>query len=145
MVNLVATTESMYQANAMQQQLAFVNLGKWHEVQLARLRASCNTSWHGARCILAMQMKLSECQLPQHAPRPWRRRLIALERWWALHNAFTIGIIVIDLNLVGVPSYVSPSPIAYFGLCCLLIVSTMLQAHGPDQGVVGRPSPVAPC
>jgi hypothetical protein len=72
MVNLVATAESMYQANAMQRQLAFVRLGKWHEVQLVRLRATCNTSQHGARCILAMQMELSERQLPQYAPRPWR-------------------------------------------------------------------------
>jgi hypothetical protein len=79
-----------------------------------------------------MQMELSERKLLQHAPRLWRRRLIASERWWALHNAFTIGIIAIDLNLVGVPSYVSPSPIANFGVYYLLIVSTMLQAHGPD-------------
>jgi hypothetical protein len=145
MVNLVAMAESMYQANAMQRQLAFVRLGKWHEVQLARLRAICNTLRHGAHCILAMQMELSERQLPQHAPRPWRRRLIASELWWALYNTFTIGIIASDLNLVGVPSYVSPSPNAYYGVYCLLIVSTMLQAHEPDRGVVGRPSPVAPC
>ncbi len=72
MVNLVATAESAYQANAIQRQLAFVRLEKWHEIQLARLRAMGRTTRHGTRYKHALQMELSERQLPQHAPRPWR-------------------------------------------------------------------------
>ncbi len=115
MVDLVVTAKNGSQAAFMHCQLTYIRLSEWLWVHMQRHSVKDNDDdrRHGARCKLAKDITLGERGLG-HQSRPWRRRLLAAERWWQLYRRFAIGIVAVDICFVGVPLYVCILPITMF-------------------------------